>query len=175
MNDQMISQLTRLQGPVFFGFTGTASDLTDFSWAVANACLGRLAVRTVRGKKMSSPEALFDEFAAALQFPDYFGENWSALDECLADLSWLPSEGYLLVIRDAASTLASSEADFGIWINILSRVAEEWSQPVEEGQVWDRPGKPFHFLLHASLGDTALLRRRVHDAGVKDFPDIKHV
>lgn len=30
--------------------------------------------------------ALFDTLATKLDFPDYFGRNWDALDECVADL-----------------------------------------------------------------------------------------
>jgi hypothetical protein len=52
----------------------------------------RLVVRTLRGVKMQTVQQLFDEFAAALQFPWYFGENWAAFDECLTDLAWLPPE-----------------------------------------------------------------------------------
>lgn len=49
-----------------------------------------LTVRTVRGSKMLTEDQLFTEVSAALQFPYYFGENWPAFDECLADLEWLP-------------------------------------------------------------------------------------
>jgi len=37
-----------------------------------------LAVRLVRGHKSRAVDGLFDEFAAALQFPYYFGANWAA-------------------------------------------------------------------------------------------------
>jgi hypothetical protein len=46
----------------------------------------RLVVRSVRGRKMTTTAQLYDEFAAALQFPPYFGENWAAFDECLSDM-----------------------------------------------------------------------------------------
>ena len=42
-----------------------------------------LAIRVVRGNKMRRLDDLYNEFAAAFQFPDYFGENWAAFDECL--------------------------------------------------------------------------------------------
>ena len=34
---------------------------------------------------------LLARFAAALQFPDWFGHNWDALADCITDLSWLPA------------------------------------------------------------------------------------
>jgi hypothetical protein len=52
-----------------------------------------LTVRCVRGRKMSRLAGLMDEFSAALQFPYYFGENWSAFQECLGDMDWLPVGG----------------------------------------------------------------------------------
>jgi hypothetical protein len=66
-----------------------------------------LTVRTIRGRKMGTVDDLFDEVAAALQFPDYFGENWPAFDECFADMDWLPMDvGIVVVILEAEDVLA---------------------------------------------------------------------
>ena len=57
----------------------------------------------MRGDRMRSYDGLFDEFAAAMQFPWYFGYNGNAFDECIADLSWIdPGAGYALVINSPA-------------------------------------------------------------------------
>jgi hypothetical protein len=42
-------------------------------------------VHTVRGRKSRTVAIFFDEVAAALQFPYYFGENWNALGDLLND------------------------------------------------------------------------------------------
>lgn len=52
----------------------------------------------LRGTKMRTMTQLFDEIGAALQLPWYFGENWSALYDCLNDIE--PAD-VLLMIADA--------------------------------------------------------------------------
>lgn len=45
--------------------------------------------------------ALLSAVAAALDFPVWFGRNWDALDECLADLDLGTAPGLVLVVRRA--------------------------------------------------------------------------
>jgi hypothetical protein len=134
-----------------------------------------LVVRVVRGRKMRTLQGLFDEFAAALQFPWYFGENADAFDECLADLGWLsPQEGYVIVINDPGEVLADAGPDALSWlVDSLTRAHQEWAHPVELGEWWDRPAVPFHVVLQLAVGDAATVTQRWAGAGalVVPFPD----
>ena len=38
---------------------------------------------------MPSCESVFDFYSRVLSFPDYFGYNWDAFNDCVDDLSWL--------------------------------------------------------------------------------------
>ena len=47
-------------------------------------------------RHISDKHDLLEVLASELRFPKYFGFNWDALEECLADLSWLEhSDAYL--------------------------------------------------------------------------------
>jgi hypothetical protein len=131
-----------------------------------------LVVRVVRGRKMRTQQGLFDEFAAALQFPWYFGENADAFDECLADLGWLPpQEGYVIVISDPGEVLADARPDALSWlVGSLARAREEWAHPVEQGEWWDRPAVPFHVVLQPTVGDAASVTQRWAGAGALLLP-----
>lgn len=72
----------------------------------------------------ASKEGLIGRIAAALAFPDWFGGNWDALEDCLSDLSWSPSEGDVLVL-DGAAALGADER--GVLIDILASVASSWA------------------------------------------------
>jgi len=72
--------------------------------------------------------------AQALQFPEWFGGNWDALEDCLGDLSWRPGDGHVLVFRNW-QTLTSD--NLGVLIDVLRSSAEYWS-----GR-----GKPFFAVL----------------------------
>jgi hypothetical protein len=135
-----------------------------------------LTARVVRGHKMRSEKAMFDEFGAAFQFPYNFGENWPALDECLADLSWLPAKSaYVLLVTNARDVLAQEPTrDLDVLVRVLSKVAVEWATPVDLGEWWDRPGVPFHVVLQATPEDAAQVEARWTAAGAVVYPLSDH-
>lgn len=99
------------------------------------------------GAEMRSLDDMLEAFSRVFEFPDYFGRNWAALDECLADLSWLGSPAYVVLMQDADQVLADDEDQFPTLIELLGRVAAEWAEPVTLGEAWDRPAVPFHTVL----------------------------
>lgn len=58
-------------------------------------------VRHVRGRSMPTVAALFDEFAAALQFPYYFGRNKDAFDECFREIDDTVGAHAVVLVLDA--------------------------------------------------------------------------
>lgn len=73
---------------------------------------------------LKKEDALLDALSAALRFPDYFGRNWNALDECICDLSWLPPGDVALVHRDLP--LADNRASLSIYLSILHDAVGNW-------------------------------------------------
>ena len=116
-----------------------------------------LVLKIVKGRLCKTPATLFAEFARALEFPDYFGHNWDALEECLADLEWLPAKGYILLITDAAQVLAGDETEYETFLEILRDAGEAWGSG-QAGMGARRP-IPFHVLFSVSEGERA---KRAH-------------
>jgi len=68
---------------------------------------------------MRAVQGVFDEFAAALQYPYYFGENWAAFDECLGDLEWLGDRPAVVIIENATQVLADAPGDRNVFWDIV--------------------------------------------------------
>jgi len=78
-----------------------------------------IAVATVG---FAPKEQLLRNIARALEFPDWFGENWDALEDCLTDLSWRNAGGYVLLFEGARAG-----DDLGVLIDVLRTAAEHWA------------------------------------------------
>ena len=116
-------------------------------------------IRIVRSKRCMTRERLFQEWAAALQFPSYFGENWDAFEECLSDLEWLPAGGLVLFITRADLLLDQSpEEDLDTLGDILIAAAKDWRS--------SHPLAPFHLVFHAEPQDETKARQRLAVAGL---------
>jgi hypothetical protein len=118
-------------------------------------------IRMIRGKKSQTMFDFFDEIAAALQFPYYFGENWAAFDECITDLDWVEGNAYLCMVNDAHLFFSQAEIeDFRILIRILSNANTEWLTP-NQYIPRDRQPTPFHVLFQCLESDVAALSQRL--------------
>ena len=74
-------------------------------------------------KGLQVRQELLSHLATSLQFPDYFGYNWDALEECLADLSWLDAKE--VTIQHCDLPLKSGTRDQGTYVGILNRLVTE--------------------------------------------------
>jgi barstar (barnase inhibitor) len=123
--------------------------------------------RRMQGSAMTTLDDLFEEVSRALFFPNYFGRNWDALDECLVDLSWLPAPAYVLLIDGALDVLRDEPVEqLETFLRILARAAADWAVTIELGEPWDRPAAPFHTVFHELRGREAALLQRYEHAGV---------
>jgi len=144
-----------LEPPYFYLVVGSKDEFGKFAFKLnyeaASENRWRLAIRVVRGEKMKTRAGLFDEFAAALQFPDYFGENWAALDECLSDLEWMPSEGYAVLMSNSLSVLSEEDPeDRAILPRLLARVCKFWATEHRVFPSRELKPMPFHVVFHAT-------------------------
>jgi RNAse (barnase) inhibitor barstar len=152
-----------LEPPYMYLSVASREEFAEYAYRLNYEKSSELAVRVVRGHKMRRLSDLYDEFAAALQFPNYFGENWDALEECLIDLEWLPATGYVLLILNTIEVLSEEpEKQFETLVNVLSRTCEEWTHA--------KNPKPFRVILHCTnAADVENLRRRAQST-LADVP-----
>ena len=93
--------------------------------AIADAVRGsKLNFARIALEGISAKPALLRSIGLALGFPDWFGENWDALEDCLTDLSWRQAQGHVLVFEGFQFLPAD---DVGVLIDVLASAAEFWA------------------------------------------------
>lgn len=73
-------------------------------------------------------DSLLDALAAALRFPDWFGQNWDALDDCLADLSWLPAVGYVVLLERGEGLRSADPQSYSAALAIFADASRAWGE-----------------------------------------------
>lgn len=98
-----------------------AGDLAGVARA-AGLSTARISLEAVRTK-----DELLARFASVLGFPEWFGMNWDALEDCLTDMSWRPAEGYLVLIDGIDGLDDLSLEDRRVLFEILRSCARYWA------------------------------------------------
>ena len=79
------------------------------------------------GSKIVDKESLLAESAAAMSFPDYFGHNWDAFEECITELTWIEDAGCVILYDHAAVLVAQHPDVWATFYDILCSAIEYWS------------------------------------------------
>ena len=61
-----------------------------------------------------------------LGFPEWYGNNFDALKDCLSDISWCEEAGYLLVITRADALQAADAPAFQTLNEVFALAIDEW-------------------------------------------------
>jgi len=109
---------------------------------VAAAKTAGLQVYKIDLAKARGKLGLFDALSKALKFPAHFGKNWDALNDCLTDLAWLDSNGWVLILANGKSFAAKYLADFDMALDLFNGVAT----------CWQEDGKPFWVIVQDQPG-----------------------
>jgi hypothetical protein len=156
--------LLQTKGPWLHLLLASESEACDRMWALPTSTSSQVVARLIRGHKAKTTEALFDEFAAALQFPCYFGENWDAFDECVNDLEWLSGNAYVLLITNSNRLLDQERPEeLNLLLHLLASAGTEWAKAIDGER--PRPAKPFHTVLQCMPEDEHGLRNKLHASG----------
>ena len=102
--------------------------LTPEATAALCSLAGSLGFEAVRidlatcGDKAS----FLERTAEALAFPAWFGQNWDAFFDCVADLSWRPARGYVLLLENAETMRRDAPEALDTALAILGDAASAW-------------------------------------------------
>lgn len=140
----MTSKIQQLGSPVSPFVHIAESTGTDWLKILEDSLPEPFFIQTFDSTKMQSKNDVFCEMATKLKFPDYFGYNWDALEECLADLEWCEADGYVFVFEGAEQILSSSLEALKIFFDILNEVGKGWTEELHEEE--ELP-IPFHVIL----------------------------
>jgi len=80
------------------------------------------------GQGITDKASFFAACAEVMEFPDYFGKNWDAFEECLTDLSWAKADGYVVLFDKAGPFEAISPQDWRTAMDIFGQAVKSWHE-----------------------------------------------
>ncbi|MDP2108922.1 MAG: barstar family protein [Rhodocyclaceae bacterium] len=92
------------------------------------AAQNNFAVFRVDLAGVSDKAALLQAIGDAMAFPEWYGRNWDALLDCLADLGWQSAKGYVVILEHCDGIHGRAEADFVQTLQVFEAAANEWRE-----------------------------------------------
>ncbi len=82
----------------------------------------------INGKNVTSKAEFFQASAETMNFPDYFGYNWDAFNDCINDLSWFSAAGYILLYSQPDNLAQNDHSEWLIALDVFQEAVEYWAR-----------------------------------------------
>lgn len=82
----------------------------------------------IEGKNITRKEQLLNHVATVLKFPNHFGHNWDALEECLVDMDVSDGDGFLIHYDQIDALAAAHPSEVETLVEILRDSVESWQE-----------------------------------------------
>lgn len=126
MNSQYVKSILDIQNQISFEII----DFSSFDISLIQELSNEFGYKLfyLNGVEIKNKKDLFTTFSIVLEFPEYFGNNWDALTDCLRDLEWLPTyKGYILVYINPELFAWNAPSEFETFLEIVNTVSKYWS------------------------------------------------
>jgi len=82
----------------------------------------------IDGEQTRTKETFLKKAGEVFGFPDYYGRNWDAFEECIKDFEWYPAECYLILYDHFEVFAAYSPEDFRVALTIFKSAIKYWEE-----------------------------------------------
>jgi len=80
----------------------------------------------LEGQKIEKKEQFLNHAAVAMKFPSHFGNNWDAFYDCLTDLDWVETEGYLIYFDHTDAFASHHESQLETVVELFQDAVDYW-------------------------------------------------
>lgn len=80
------------------------------------------------GNQITSKSEFLHRVAPVMRFPEYFGYNWDALEDCLTELDGGSEAGYLLLYSRADRFAMTNPEQWDVLLQILHSAIAIWQE-----------------------------------------------
>jgi len=115
--DQVLSNLT---------LSGACAIREPIAPLAATANLMGYGVYRIDLAEIADKADLMGHLQEVMDFPEWFGRNWDALEDCLTDMSWHDVVGYVLLIEGGAELRRREKPLFNTLVDVLKAAADYW-------------------------------------------------
>jgi hypothetical protein len=85
------------------------------------------SVFRAHGKTIENKRDFLAATATSLNFPEYFGHNWDAFEECISDPDLTPNQTLIVIFDDMTAFVKNEPDQFKTALDILRDAARAWS------------------------------------------------
>lgn len=82
----------------------------------------------VKGEEINDKVSFLETWSKAMNFPDYFGHNWDAFDDCLLDLEWCEPTPRIVIYNNPENFAHQDPQEWEIVMDVLQVAVEYWRE-----------------------------------------------